>query len=233
MNAIAFIFARGGSKGLPGKNIRPFAGKPLIAWAVEHAKAVKRIRRVIVSTDNEAIAKVALEHGGEVPFMRPGHLAEDNSNEWMAWRHALEFVRQEEGSLPQAMVSVPATAPLRHPLDIENCLDAFAAGGVDIVVTVTKAKHNPYFNMVKENGDGTVGLVIPTTDGIYRRQVAPNVYDMATVAYVADPIFVLNQKSIFTGRVKAVKVALEHAIDIDSIHDFKIAEFFYRNRDMT
>ena len=228
MNAIAFIFARGGSKGLPGKNIRPFAGKPLIGWAIEHAMAVGRIRRVIVSTDDEAIAKVARAQGAEVPFLRPSNLAEDDSPEWLAWRHALKFVHDEEGELPSAMVSVPVTSPLRKPEDIENCLDVFAEGDVDMVITVNDAHRNPYFNMVTANPNGTFGLVVPTKDGITRRQDAPAIFDMTTIAYVADPNFVLTHNSIFSGRVKAVKVPLERSIDIDSFHDFMIAEFLYR-----
>jgi len=124
-DAVAFIFARGGSKGLPGKNIKMFAGKPLIAWAIEHAHAAEGIRRVIVSTDSKEIATVATRYGAEVPFMRPSHLAKDDSPEWLSWRHALEFIRDDEGSFPSAMVSVPVTAPLRQPVDIERCLELF------------------------------------------------------------------------------------------------------------
>lgn len=228
MNTIAFIFARGGSKGLPGKNIRPFAGKPLIAWAIEQAKAVRRIHRVIVSTDAQDIANVAMEYGADVPFLRPAHLATDSSPEWLAWRHALAFVQETEGILPDAMVSVPVTAPLRQPTDIDNCLDAFSTGLADIVITVTEARRNPYFNMVKANPDGTVGLVIPPDKGVSRRQDAPIVYDMATVAYVANPTFILTQNSMFEGRVKAVEVPIERAIDIDTLFDFQVAEFLFQ-----
>ena len=125
MKAVAFIFARGGSKGLPGKNIRPLGGKPLIAWSIEHALAIKRIARVIVSTDSEEIAAVARDYGAEVPFIRPAELARDDSPEWLAWRHALNFLRETTGELPEVMVSVPTTAPLRLALDIENCLDEY------------------------------------------------------------------------------------------------------------
>ena len=124
MSIVGFIFARGGSKGLPGKNIRPFCGKPLIAWSIDHARAVSRIDRVIVSTDSHEIAEVALAAGAEVPFIRPAELAQDNSSEWLAWRHALNFVRQTDGALPEVMVSIPTTAPLRVPDDIKRCVDA-------------------------------------------------------------------------------------------------------------
>ena len=110
MKVTAFIFAYGGSKGLPGKNIRPLGGKPLIAWSIEHTLAVKRIERVIVSTDSEEIAAVAREYGVEVPFIRPAELARDDSPGWLAWRYALTFLMETSGSLPDDMVSVPATA---------------------------------------------------------------------------------------------------------------------------
>jgi len=225
MKSTAFIFARGGSKGLPGKNVRPFGGKPLIAWSIGHALAVKRIERVIVSTDSNEIAAVAREYGAEVPFIRPAELALDDSPEWLAWRHALNFLREADGALPPAMVSIPATAPLRSSLDIENCLDVYEQGDADIVITVTDARRSPYFNMVKSNVDGTVGLVIPPSESIARRQDAPRIFDMATVAYVARSEFVMACNGLFDGRVRAVHVPTDRAIDIDTLLDFQIAEF--------
>lgn len=224
MKITAFIFARGGSKGLPGKNIRPLGGKPLIAWSIEHALAVKRIERVIVSTDSEEIAAVAREFGAEVPFIRPTELARDHSPEWLAWRHALKYLLEKDGALPEVMVSVPTTAPLRLPLDIENCLDEYEKGDVDMVITVSDAYRSPYFNMVKTNADGTVGLVIPPQSAIVCRQDAPEVFDMATVAYVARTEFVMTHNATFEGRVKAVQVPTERAIDIDTLLDFQLAE---------
>ena len=224
MKATAFIFARGGSKGLPGKNIRPLGGKPLIAWSIEHAMAVNRIERVIVSTDSEDIAAVAREHGAKVPFIRPPELARDNSPEWLAWRHALNYLLESEGALPHMIVSVPATAPLRLPLDIEKCLDEYEKGDADMVITVTDAHRSPYFNMVKGHPDGTVGLVIPPQSAIARRQDVPTVFDVTTVAYVVRPEFVMSHNSAFEGRVRAVHVPMERAIDIDTLLDFQIAE---------
>lgn len=231
MKAVAFIFARGGSKGLPGKNVRLLCGKPMIAWAIEQAKAVKRIHRVIVSTDSEEIAMVARQYGAETPFMRPAELGRDDSPEWLSWRHALYYLQQSDGNLPDAMVSVPVTAPLRESGDIERCLDEFALGGADIVVTISESHRSPYFNMVKRNDDGTVGLVIPPRSNVSRRQDAPTVFDMATVAYVASPEFVLNNSGLFNGRVRAVEVPPERAIDIDTLLDFRIAEALMKGPD--
>lgn len=224
MNATAFIFARGGSKGLPGKNIRLLGGKPLIGRSIECALAVKRISRVIVSTDSEEIAAVARQHGAEVPFVRPAELAGDDSPEWLAWRHALGYLQSSEGVLPEVMVSIPTTAPLRLPIDIDNCLDEYGKGGADVVITVTDAHRSPYFNMVRHYPDGTVGLVIPPQSGISRRQDAPLVSDMATVCYVIRPEFVMTRSGIFEGRVRAVYVPKERALDIDTTLDFQIAE---------
>jgi len=229
MSTVAFVFARGGSKGLPGKNICNFGGKPLIAWSIECALSVKAIDQVIVSTDSQEIAEISRQYGAEVPFMRPQELATDESPEWLSWRHALEYMRHSSGSLPEVMVSLPATSPLRAVSDVESCLDKFSKGACDVVVTVTEAHRNPYFNMVKEKSDGTVALVIEDFQ-VSRRQDAPIIRDLATVCYVANPGFVLSHNSIFEGRVKAVNVPKERAIDIDSLLDFEIAEFISSTR---
>lgn len=223
-DAVAFIFVRGGSKGLPGKNIRPLCGKPLLAWSIGHAKACPGIRRVIVSTDDAAIAAVARDHGAEVPFMRPAELASDAAPEWLAWQHALRWLQADEGDLPGAMLSVPATAPLRTPQDLAQCLNRFAAGDADVVVTVSEAHRNPYFNMVTRSADGLVHVVMPLPAGVSRRQDAPAVFDMATVAYVARPAYVLQATRLFDGRVAAVELPRSRCVDIDTLEDFEWAE---------
>jgi CMP-N-acetylneuraminic acid synthetase len=224
MDVVALVCARGGSKGLPGKNLRSFAGRPLIAWAIAQARAVARVARVIVSTDSEQIAAVAREAGAEVPFMRPAHLARDDSPEWLAWRHALHYLKESVGVYPDALLTVPATAPLRIPADLERCLDEYAKGGADMVITVTEARRNPYFSMVKRAADGTVNLVIAPQRAVFRRQDAPTVYDITPVAYVANPEFVMTRDGIFAGRVRVVEVPAERAVDIDTLLDFTIAE---------
>ena len=226
----AFIFARGGSKGLPGKNIKPLAGRPLIGWAISAALAVPEIDRVVVSTDDAEIARVARESGAEVPFTRPESLANDTASELDAWRHALETLRDTEGVLPDPFISVPATAPLRLPQDIAACLDCYREGGADIVLTATEAHRNPWFNMVTAGADGTVALVNNPAGAVIRRQDAPKVMDVTTVAYVADPRFILAGGQMFAGRVKAVPIPVERAIDIDTAHDFAIAEFLMIRR---
>ncbi len=230
MKVTAFVFARGGSKGLPGKNIKPLGGKPLIAWSIEVGLSLKDVSRVIVSTDCSEIAAVARECGAQVPFMRPPELARDNSPEWLAWRHALNWLQEKEGELPEVMLSLPATAPLRSPHDIQRCLDEFAKGDVDTIITVTDSHRSPYFNMVKENPDGTVGLVITPSNAVTRRQDVPPVYDVTTVAYVLNPKYVLSHNGVFEGRVRAVSIPIERSIDIDTLFDFRIAEMLIRDR---
>ncbi len=224
MNAIAVIFARGGSKGLPGKNIRLLEDKPLIAWSIEQAFKIQRISRVMVSTDSEEIAEIARQYGAEVPFIRPAELAKDDSPEWLAWRHMLDYLFEEIGAFPEAMVVLPTTAPLRLSIDINNCLDEFEKGSAETIITVTDAHRNPYFNMVKKNKDGTVKIVNSLNFKISRRQDAPVVYDMATVCYVVKPEFVITNNAVFEGRVKAIHVPPERAIDIDTLLDFQITE---------
>ena len=231
MKAVAFIFARAGSKGLPGKNTRLLGGKPLIAWSIERALQVERISRVIVSTDSDEIASISKQFGAEVPFIRPPELAMDDSPEWLSWRHGLEFLRKTTGEVPEVMVSVPTVAPLGKAIDIENCLIEYEKGLSDIVITVTKAHRNPHFNMVRTNPDGSFGLVNTTGLGITRRQDAPTVYDMATICYVANSEFVMTHESIFEGRVGAVHVPIERAIDIDTLLDFQVAEYLLNSKE--
>mgnify|MGYP004007258259 FL=1 len=141
----------------------------------------------------------------------------------MAWRHALDYLDNSDSKKIDGLISLPATAPLRSVLDVEKCIDEYEKGDVDIVITVTEAHRNPYFNMVKINKQGYSSLVI-SGDESYRRQDSPVVYDMTTVAYVARPDFIQKCNGHFQGRVRSVMIPVERAIDIDTIIDFKIAE---------
>ena len=229
MKYIALICARGGSKGLPGKNIKPLNGVPLIGWSIMVAKQVERISRVIVSTNSEEIAKVAVEYGAEVPFMRPNELAQDDSPEWLVWKHALDYLNNHNNGI-DGLVVVPTTAPLRSKDDVNNCINEFEKGNVDVVITVSNAHRSPYFNMVKTNQNGFSSLVISSKEKITRRQEVPEVFDMTTVAYVAKPGFVLQNHGIFDGRVRCVHIPPERSLDIDTPLDFKIAECLVNNQ---
>lgn len=218
----AFIFARGGSKGIPRKNVKLLGGKPLIGWSIDTALKCPSIDRVIVSTDDQEIADVAKSHGAEVPFIRPKELAEDNSAEWYAWRHAVQYLQAQSCKF-EKFVSLPATSPLRSVDDVEKCIAALD-DETDIVVTVKKAERSPYFNMVTIREDGFSRLAISPERAVTRRQDAPEVYDMTTVCYVTRPDFILNNFGVFSGKVRSVIIPEARAIDIDNPIDFRIAE---------
>lgn len=215
-----FVFARGGSKGVVDKNIRHLGGEPLIAHTIKCALASGMLDRLIVSTEDEKIAAIAREYGAEVPFSRPAELASDNAPEWLAWRHAIEQVEAFD-----VFVSLPATSPLRAPQDILSCVNLYLEGDTDMVVTVRHAARHPSFNMVKRDADGYLHLVMPPEGIIARRQDVPPVFDVTTVAYVSSPGFIRAATSVFQGRVKAVTIPDERALDIDTEMDFAFAEF--------
>ncbi|XOV79200.1 MAG: cytidylyltransferase domain-containing protein [Aestuariibacter sp.] len=218
----AFIFARGGSKGLPGKNIKPLCGKPMICYAIEVAKQSSQISAVYVSTDSLEIAKIAADAGAKV-IMRPNELAQDKSPEWMAWRHAINWVIENDGAF-ELFVSLPVTSPLRELQDVENALEKFHEGQGDVCISVTEAARSPYFNMVKIQENGLTELVIDGGQKLNRRQDVPVVYDITTVAYVTTPQFVLKEGHLFAGKVVSIEVPKHRAVDIDDIYDFKLAE---------
>lgn len=230
MDSVAFIFARGGSKGIPHKNLLKLGGKPLLAWSIGHAKAVSRIRRVIVSTDSAEIANVAKKFGAEAPFLRPKELACDKAPEWLAWQHALKWLQEDEKKLPDAMVSVPTTSPFRSASDIENCMDEFKCNNRDAVITITPSKRNPYFNMVKRNPDSSFSLVCESNKKISRRQDCPDIFDITTSVYVLNPTFVLQNKTLFEGNVGAIIVPSKRALDIDTAEDFFFAEQYLKGK---
>lgn len=224
MNVVAAVFARGGSKGVPDKNLRVFDGQPLVAHAVRQAAACPGVDRVLVSTDSPAIAEVAADAGAEVPWLRPSELAHDTAREWDAWQHLLDWL-ERRGETPDRLLVVPCTAPLRTVEDLSRCVDASAAPGVDVVITVTAAHRNPWFNMVRLDEDRVAHLVIEPPQRIHRRQDAPPVFDVGTVAFVVDPTYVRSATSLYDGRVIAVEVPAERSLDIDTETDLAFAEF--------
>lgn len=216
----AFIFARGGSKGLPGKNIKELGGIPLLAHGIRLAQAMERVELVFVSTDDAQIAAVATQFGADV-IDRPADLATDTASEWMAWQHAIEHVRAL-GLNFDIFLSLPATSPLRNEQDVCNCLDALQAD-TDVVITVTPSARSPYFNMVSTDAAGLAHVVLGTAE-FKRRQDVPPVYDITTVAYVARPDFILTHERLFEGRVRPVVIPKERSVDIDDEFDFKLAQ---------
>src|SRR5689334_12205555 len=151
---IGAICARGGSKGVPRKNLRLLDGEPLLVHAIRCARACPSLRRVVVSTDDEEMAEVARRHGAEVPFLRPAALAQDDTPKWPVFRHLVESWEDRTGEAVQALVDLDTGVPLRQPSDVEGCVRQLLAREADVVVTAYEAERNPYFNMVEIEESG-------------------------------------------------------------------------------
>ena len=222
MTSYAFIFARGGSKGLPGKNIKPLLGKPLIQYSIEVALKISDGDKVFVSTDDADIAKVS-SLSGAIVIERPFELSQDDCPEWLAWKHAISWVRERYGDFEE-FISLPATSPLRRVEDVESAILKRSKIGADSCIAITPAMRSPYFNMVKELDNNLIELVNKPSNSISRRQDAPEVFDITTVVYVASVEFIMNNASLFDGTVTSVEVPRHRAVDIDDMYDFNFAE---------
>jgi len=216
-----FIFARGGSKGIPKKNILPIAGLPLLVHSINLAKNLKEVDKIFVSTDCDEIAGIANKEEVDV-IKRPSELAQDNSSEWSAWQHAVSYVMSSVGKFDR-FLSLPTTAPLRNKIDVENCLRALDEN-VDLVLTMSKAHRSPWFNMVTADESSKVKLIFNESK-INRRQDAPPCYDLTTVAYLSRPEFIMKSSSMWDGNVRGVEVPYERCIDIDNPIDYLVAKF--------
>ncbi len=223
MNVYAFIFARGGSRGLPGKNIKLLGGLPLLAHSIRVARQIESVKKIYVSTDCDEIASVAREYSAEL-IQRPPELASNTASEWLAWQHAIQYL-QEKGENFDVFLSLPTTSPLRIKKDVEDCLSHLSED-TDMVITITPSSRSPYFNMVTRQEDGTSKIACGDAT-ITRRQDAPDLYDITTVAYVSRPDYIMHNASLFSGQVKSVIIPKERAVDIDDAYDFLVAETMY------
>jgi len=226
MTTIATICARGGSRGVPGKNIRPLLGKPLIVYTIEQALACKRIDAVYVSTDDEAIAAIARTAGARVPFLRPAELATAEAPKLPVIRHLVAAV-EAQGSTAERIVDLDPTSPLRDLADIDACL-ALLDEATDVVITGYEAEKNPYFNMVEAGADGSVRLVKPPARGVHTRQSAPRVYAMNASVYVWHRRTL--DKGLWDGRARLHVMPRERSVDIDSELDFKLVELLMKEK---
>ncbi len=220
MKTIASICARGGSVGVPGKNIKELNGKPLIAHTIEQALSVKAIDAVYVSTDSPEIAVVARQFGALVPYLRPAELATSNAAKVPVIQHLCDWVSQNDGEF-ERVVDLDPTSPLRTVADIEACL-ALLDADTDAVITAFEAEKNPYFNMVERKSDGSIGLVCQPSGMVVARQQAPHVYSMNASIYVWHRHTL--SKGLWNGRLKLHVMPRERSIDIDSPLDFAIVE---------
>lgn len=220
----AFIFARGGSKGVKDKNIRVIGGKPLIAHSIISALKSRYINNVVVSTDSEKIANVAQEYGAKI-LARPESLAADDTPEILAWRHAIE--ESEEALENQSFISLPATSPLRAAEDIDNAIEKFYEKKCDVLFGITDAHRNPYLNMVYIDKNDFLKIAIDGSSAV-RRQDVPEMYDITTCIYVASVAYVQNCTRLIDGNVGYVKIPVQRSIDIDTEYDLHCANLMLK-----
>ena len=227
MKTIATICARGGSKGVPGKNARHLNGEPLIARAVHQARRIASINAgVYVSTDDPELAELAESAGATVPFMRPAHLATDSAGKLPVIEHLCEHVSQS-GIEFDRIVDLDPTCPLRSDSDVIDAIDLLRPG-VDVVIGCTPSRKNPYFNMVEPNGRGYFELVKTTDSNPVSRQTAPEVFDITGAVYVwhRDTL----KLGLWGGNTEISVMPPERSVDIDSELEFRLVELLERQQ---
>jgi CMP-N,N'-diacetyllegionaminic acid synthase len=224
---IAVIPARGGSKSIPDKNIKPLGGKPLIVWSIEVAKRTKEIDRIIVSTDSEKISKIAREHGVEV-YIRPSNLATDEALVIDALRDLIGTLR-EEGEKAEIMILLEPTCPLRSVEDITKCIHLLVNNGYDSVATFKEAELNPHRAWKITSGKPEV--FIPGAIPWLPRQKLPKAYQLTGAVYAFySNLLDKERRSLLFGKSGAVIVPKERSLDIDGELDFEIVETLIRRR---
>lgn len=221
---LGIIPARGGSKGVPRKNIKCLAGKPLLAWTVETALSLDCLDRVILSTDDEEIAGIGKRYGADVPFLRPAEIAADDTTDMPVYEHALNWLEQHDGFIPDIVVWLRPTVPLRSAGDIENSLDLLIKKRPDWVRSVCEAEHHPYW-MYKLNDT----RMEPFVEGIrienyMRRQLLPPAYRLNGAVDVTWRSTILEKKILYAGVIEAHIMPVNRSIDIDTMLDFQLLE---------
>ena len=227
---LATICCRGGSKGVPGKNIKLLKGKPLIAHTIEAAKGSSLIDDLIISTDDEEIAAVAKQYGANVPFMRPNDLATDTASKWPVFIHAVEAYERLTGKTVEYLVDLDVTVPLKTAQDIDGAIRlAMNNTDTDVVITGYEPERNPYFNMMEVKENGFAEIVKMGEKPIVRRQDAPQVYSLTPAAYVVRKSALYEFEHWSKAKCRIHPIPRERAIDIDTDIDFKIVEFLMEN----
>jgi len=223
---LGVIPARGGSKGIPGKNLRQVLGKPLIGYTVEEALAFKSVDKVIVTTDSPAIAATARSFGAEVPFLRPKALARDRSSMLDVLKHALRTCERLYGIRIDGIFLFDPSSPLRDEKDLAAMAGLFRREKPDLVVAVSPCRRNPYFNMLKAGRNSYAGLVLKGR--FIRRQDAPPIFDITNNGWL------FSRRAVLRGwRLPRRTIAYEVrsvTIDIDREEDLDLLEFFMKRR---
>ena len=231
---LGIIPARGGSRRVPRKNIRLLAGKPLIAYTIEAARAATTLDRVIVSTDDEEIAGVARRYGGEVPFMRPAELAADDTPDAPVFLHALDWLAKEEGFDPELVVNLRPTSPFKTGVVIDEVVEVALETRADVVRTVTRVHgvHHPYW-MFQLEEDGLAEPILPGIDlaRFYQSQLLPPVYRLNGIVDAMRVEAIRTGESLSARSVRTVEVAESTAMDVDTELDFRFCELLLAERE--
>ena len=225
MKNVAFIFARGGSKGIRNKNIIQFYDKPLIAHTISLAQKSNLFEDIVVSTDDENIRDISLSYGASVPFIRPNELATDTSNEFYSWKHAIENYNKNFDTF----ISLPCTSPLRDYKTVDKMIDKYHTVKCDLLLGVTRSNHIPNFNIVNLESSGKITINGSPKKQITRRQDAPNCYNITTYAYITNSKYILKASQLMDGNIYGYELNKKESIDIDDVYDFKFAEYLFVN----
>jgi N-acylneuraminate cytidylyltransferase/CMP-N,N'-diacetyllegionaminic acid synthase len=224
MKRLCTICARGGSKGVKGKNIRPLLGKPLIAYSIEQAKKSGLFDVVAVSSDSDPILDVSRQFGADYAIKRPDELATDSAAKLPAIRHCALEAERLSGLSFQTYVDLDSTSPLRSIDDIANAVALLEGSDSGNVITAMPSRRSPYFNIVEEDGNGIVSLSKPLEIPVVRRQDAPKCYDMNASIYVWRRACLFSDVPIINSTTKLYVMPEERSIDIDSEVDFQLVE---------
>lgn len=231
MKVLGIIPARGGSKGVPYKNIKELNGKPLIQYTSEIALKSKYLDRVIVSTDDYKIAEVSKSIGLEVPFMRPDILAQDISPTLPVMKHALTFYKNL-GIEFDALCLLQVTSPIRTLDFLNNCIEKFIATDSDSLISVLNVPHhlNPHWTF-KENENGDLSISTGEKNIIPRRQDLPNAYYRDGSVYIIKTDVILNKNSLYGDKTSYFVNPTKNNVNIDTLEDWKNAEIIFRQKD--
>lgn len=224
MRVLGLVPARGGSKGLPRKNVRLLAGKPLLQWTAEAALAATRLDRVVLSTDDEEIADVGRRCGLDVPFLRPAELARDDTPTLPVVRHALSRL-EERGPAYDAVCLLQPTSPFRSARDIDACVDLLEDSGADSVVTTLRvpSEYNPHWVYLRQ-GDGSLRLATGESQPIARRQLLPPAFHRDGSVYVTRRSAIVDGDSLYGARVVGFELDATRSVNIDDLADWRRAE---------
>ena len=223
METLAIIPARGGSKGLPGKNIRPLAGVPMIGHTIRAAQEARAVDRVLVSTDDEEIASVAREFGAEVPFLRPPELSGDKASGVDVCLHALSYAQSEMSCQPRLVVLLQPTSPMRNAEDIDAAIQLLAESQADSVVSVKPVTEYPQW-MKKMDGEHRISSLFEEMDITSARQDLEKSYLLNGAIYLSRASSLSKHGSFYGGDTRGYLMPEERSIDIDTLNDFLMAE---------